>query len=175
MIGGRLPNAASVNRPDHEPLRVEGNMTWREPILLALAVLFGATASSAQDRRGRSDQDVLIQLERDWDAAFFHKDLRFIEAVLADEFIATYDDGSRGDKAEELKLAAEFNQRIDSSTLDEFMVQIYGDAAVVWFTRHLVGPSKGNRLEVTYRFLDVFVRRADRWQCVASQSAKVMP
>jgi ketosteroid isomerase-like protein len=148
-------------------------MTWREPVVLALAALWGVTPSSAQDRRGRSDQEVLIQLERDWDVAFLHKDIRFIEQVLADEFIATYDDGSRGDRAEELTLAAEFNQRIDSSTLDEFTVNIYGDTAVVWFTRHLVGPSKGRRLEVAYRFLDVFVRRADRWQCVASQSVKV--
>ena len=35
--------------------------------------------------------------------------------------------------------------------------------------------SKGDRqrLEVTYRYLDVFVRRDGRWQCIASQSLKV--
>lgn len=148
-------------------------MTWREPLFCVLAAAGVVTASGSQNRPVRSDQQILTQLERDWDAAFLRRDVGFIENVLADEFIATYADGSRGDKAKELALAAEFNQQIDSSTLDEFTVKVYGDTAVVWFSRHLVGPSQGRRLEVTYRYIDVFVWRADRWQCVASQSVKV--
>ena len=56
---------------------------------------------------------------------------------------------------------------------DQARVRFYGDTAVVWFSRHLVGPSQGRRLELTYRYIDVFVLRAGRWQCVASQSTKV--
>ena len=129
----------------------------------------------AQNRPARSDQEILIQLERDWDAAFLRNDASFIERILAEEFVVTYPDGSRGDKAHELRLAAEFNQQIDSSTLDEFIVKVFGDTAIVWFTRRLEGPSQGRRLEVTYRYVDVFVWRVDRWQCVASQSTKVAP
>ena len=116
-----------------------------------------------------------MQLERDWDTAYHNRDVAFIERLLADEFIATYGDGTRGDKAEELTRAANFNQQIDSSTLDDFTVKIYGDAAVVWMTQHLVGPSKGQRLELTFRYVDVFVLRDGRWQCVASQSTRVTP
>ena len=75
--------------------------------------------------------------------------------------------------AKELALAAEFNQQVDSSTLDDFTVKVYGDTAVVWFSLHLVGPSQGRRLEVNYRYVDVFVWRGGRWQCVATQSTKV--
>ena len=150
-------------------------MAWRAPLFYVLATVWAVTASGAQDRPVQSDQQILIQLERDWDAAFLRNDVDFIQNVLADEFVATYADGSRGDRARELTLAAEFNQQIDSSTLDEFTVKIYGDTAVVWFTRHLVGPSQGRRLEVTYRYIDVFVLRAGGWQCIASQSTKVTP
>ena len=144
------------------------------PTLLLLASLVPAiSASGAQSKPALSDQQVLIKLERDWDAAFHRKDVAFIESVLAEEFVSTYGDGTRGDRAKELKLAAEFNQQIDSSTLDEFEVKVYGDTAVVWFTQHMVGPSKGQRLEVTYRYIDVFVQRDGRWKCVASQSTKV--
>jgi ketosteroid isomerase-like protein len=144
------------------------------PTLLLLASLVPAiSASGAQSKPVLSDQQILIKLERDWDAAFHRKDVAFIESVLADEFVSTYGDGSRGDRAKELKLATEFNQQIDSSTLDEFVVKVYGDTAVVWFTQHMVGPSKGQRLEVTYRYIDVFVLRDGRWQCVASQSTKL--
>ena len=148
-------------------------MTWREPLFCVLAAAWAVTASGSQNRPVQSDQEILIQLERDWDAALQRKDVRFIENILADEFVVTSGDGRRGDKAKELTLAAEFNQQIDSSTQDEFTVKIYGDTAVVRFTQHLVGPSQGRRLEGTYRYLDVFVWRAGRWQCVASQSTKV--
>ena len=148
-------------------------MTWRECLFCIVAAAWAVTASGSQNRPVRSDQEILIQLERDWDAAFLRKDVPFIENVLADEFVGTYGDGSRGDRAKELALAAEFNQQVDSSTLDEFTVKVYGDTAVVWFTRHLVGPSQGRRLELTYRYIDVFVLRAGRWQCVATQSTKV--
>src|SRR5262245_52828923 len=143
-------------------------------ILLLFVFLMPAIPSPAgQSKRAQSDQQILIALERDWDAAFHRKDVAFIDSVLATEFVSTYGDGSRGDKAKELKLATEFNQQVDSSSLDEFVVKVYGDTAVVWFTQHLVGPVKGKPVAVTYRYVDVFVMRDGRWQCVASQSTKV--
>lgn len=132
-----------------------------------------ARAPSNAQLSVKSDQEILIQLERDWDAAFHRRDVRFIENVLADEFIATYGDGSRGDKAKELALAASFNQQVDASRVDDFTVKVYRDTAVVWFTQHLVGPKQGQQVEVTTRYIDVFVIRDGRWQCVASQSTKV--
>jgi ketosteroid isomerase-like protein len=148
-------------------------MRLRNTLFCLLAIVSAATPSGAQSQRAKSDQEILIQLEQDWDEAFHHKDVAFIEKILADEFVATYGDGSRGDRARELALAAQFDQQIDSSTLDEFIVKIYGDTAVVWFTQHLVGPSQGRPLALTFRYVDVFVLRAGRWQCVATQSTKV--
>ena len=148
-------------------------MRWREPLLCVLVVAWAVSASASQDRPVQSDQQILIELERAWNAAFYRKDVSFIESILADEFVATYEDGSRGDRARELALVAEFNQQVDSATQDEFTVKIYGDTAVVWFSLHLVGPSQGRRLELTLRYVDVFVWRANRWQCVETQSTKV--
>lgn len=148
-------------------------MRWRTSMFIVLAAVCAAPTASAQSRGALSDQEMLIQLERDWDAAFLRKDVAFIAPILADEFIATYPDGTRGDRAKELQLAADFNQTIDSSTLDEFAVKVYRDTAVVWFTRTLVGPMLGERVEMTYRYIDVFVWRDGRWQCVATQSTKV--
>jgi ketosteroid isomerase-like protein len=141
--------------------------------LAFLVVAAIQAAAATQSPPAKSDQEILIQLERDWDAAFHRRDVRFIETILADEFIATYSDGSRGDRAEELKRTADFNQQIDSSRLDEFTVRIYGDTAIVWMSQHLVGPSQGKPLAVTFRYVDVWVLRDGRWQCVASQSTRV--
>ena len=141
-------------------------MTWRTMLCCLIAAVWAVPAAAAQSRPVRSDQDVLMQLERDWDAAFRRNDAAFIDTILAEDFVVTYDDGSRGDRATELTLAATFNQKVDSSTLDEFIVKEYGNTAIVWFTLHLVGPSKGQTLALDFRFVDVFVLRDARWQCV---------
>ena len=141
--------------------------------LMAVALISSVTASGSQSKPVRSDQEILIQLEQDWDAAFQRHDARFVESVLADEFIATYSDGSRGDKAREVKFATEFNQQVDARRLDEFIVKVYRDTAVVWFTQHLIGPVQGRPVELTYRYMDVWVQRDGRWLCIASQSTKV--
>jgi hypothetical protein len=147
-------------------------MNWIR-VLASAAVLLVALVHPARAQNVKSDQDVLIELERQWDAAFQRQDAAFIESVLAEEFIATYGDGTRGDKAKELALARDFNQQVDSRRLDDFIVKVYRDTAVVWFTQYLVGPVKGKPTEVQYQYMDVWVIRDGRWQAVASQSTRV--
>jgi ketosteroid isomerase-like protein len=139
--------------------------------VVCVAVMIASFDAGAQ--RVKSDQDTLIELEQRWDEAFHNHDPKFIESILADEFVVTYGDGSRGDKAKELSLARDFNQQVDSSKLDEFIVKVYGNTAVVWFTQHLVGPVKGKPVAVDYRYVDVWVNRDGVWKCVASQSTRV--
>ena len=139
--------------------------------MLVFALLFIGAPASAQDVR--SDQQVLIELEQLWDAAFHRGDAKYIETLLADEFIATYGDGSRGDRAKELSLVGDNRQQVDSSRLDEFIVKTFGNTAVVWFTQFLVGPVNGKPTEVRYRYVDVWVNRGGRWLAVASQSTRL--
>ena len=142
--------------------------------LAAAAMLIDASPGFAQaSPPARSDQEILIQLERDWDAAFHRHDAEFIARILAEEFIVTYDNGVRGDRNLELQLAKSLNENIESSALDEFIVKEFGTTAVVWFTLHLVGPINGQRVQNDYRFTDVFVLRDGRWQCVSSQSTRI--
>jgi len=89
------------------------------------------------------------------------------------DFVVTYDNGTRGGKAEELALAASFNQQIDDSALEDFTIRLYGNTAVVQFTLHLLGPIQGKPVEIVYRYIDVWVLREASWRCVASQSTRV--
>jgi ketosteroid isomerase-like protein len=148
-------------------------MTWRPFVRGVLLAVSAVTIAAAQQRSVASDQDVLIDLERRWNAAFYRRDVKFIETLLADEFVATYDDGTRGDKAKELALAAEFNQQVESAVPEDFVVKVYRDTAVVWFTLKLVGIRQGQRAEMALRYTDVWVVRDGRWQCVSTQSTRV--
>ena len=143
---------------------------------LCCAWLIALTASVlAQTPAVESDQEVLIKLEGRWNAAFYRKDVAFIRRLLADEFVATYDDGSQGDKAKELALAAEVNQAVESAVQEDFTVKVYRDTAVVHFTLRVVGLRQGERAEVRLRYTDVWIMRDGRWQCVSSQSTRVGP
>ena len=150
-------------------------MGLRSSLCCILVATWTVTASASQRPPVESDQQVLIKLEQGWNEAFYRKDVAFIENILADEFMATYDDGSRGDKAKELALVAEFNQLVESAIQDEFTVRVYRDTAVVWFTLRLIGTKQGQRAELTLRYTDVWVMRDGRWLCVSSQSTRVNP
>src|SRR5216117_842201 len=100
-------------------------MGLRHSLCCAFAVSWAVTVYAGQGPPIEPDQQALIALERDWNEAFYRKNVAFIENLLADEFMATYDDGSRGDKAKELALVAEFNQQVESAIQDEFTVRVY--------------------------------------------------
>ena len=148
-------------------------MGSRYSLCCVLAAALVVTASASQGRPVESDQQVLVKLERGWNEAFYRKDVAFIENILADEFMATYDDGSRGDKAKELALVTEFDQQVESAIPDDFTVKVYRDTAVVWFTLRLVGTKQGQQSELTLRYTDVWVMRDGQWLCVSTQSTRV--
>src|SRR5262245_31487543 len=107
-------------------------MILRATLVCSFVALIGVAPAVSQSVK--SDQDILVQLERDWDAAFHRHDVAFIDRILAEEFIVTYDNGVRADRKTELELAASLNENIESSSLDEFIVKEYGNTAIVWFT-----------------------------------------
>ena len=141
-------------------------------ILVSLLVAASCSSVAAQ-RRVQSTQEILEQLERDWNQALKENDVAFVESVLAPEFVSTYDDGTRGDKKRELQLVKEFNKQVDKWTVDEFTIKVFGNSAVVWFTQRMTGPVQGKPTEIVSRYIDVFVNRDGKWLCVASQSTRV--
>jgi len=148
-------------------------MARRASTVFALIGTVLAMASTAGAQPVQSTQDMLIELERGWNDAIYRQDADFVAGLLADEFIVTYDDGTRGDKARELELVAAFNQAVVSSVQDNFTVEVYEDTAVVWFTLDLVGLRQGQEVELTLLYTDVWILRDGRWQCVSSQSTRV--
>ena len=60
-------------------------------------------------------------------------------------------------------------RKIESGTIDEVKVRLFGDVAVVTGRTLAVGSYQGNSFSVRLRFTDVCVKRGDGWQVVASQ------
>jgi len=147
-------------------------LTRLTPGLIAFVTILAAPAI-AVCQPVKSDQDVLIELEKSWNEAFYRKDLKFIESILADEFMSTYEDGTRADKKKELALTEAFDQAVESAVQDDFRVRTFGDTAVIWFTLHLVGLKQGKASELTLSYTDVWVLRNGNWRCVSAHSTRV--
>ena len=140
---------------------------------MSLVVCTTMAAAPPAPQPVKSDQEVIIELEKSWNEAFYRKDLKFIESILADEFMSTYEDGSRADKKKELALTAAFDQQVVEAVQDDFTVKVFGDTAVVWFTLHLVGIKQGQRAELTLSYTDVWVLRGGNWRCLSAHSTRV--
>jgi ketosteroid isomerase-like protein len=138
----------------------------------ALAIVF-AIPRTVAPQPVKSVQEIIVELEKSWNEAFYRKDVKFIESLLADEFVATYEDGSRADKKKELALTGAFDQQVVSAIQDNFTVKVFGETAVVWFTLRLVGIKQGQKAELTLSYTDVWVLRNGDWRCVSAHSTRV--
>ena len=135
--------------------------------------MLATSSAAAAQRRVQSAQQILEQIERDWVEAMQTNNVAFVDSVLAPEFIATYGDGSRLDKTRELQMVERFNSQVDEWIVEDFIIKVYGETAVVWFTQRMTGPVQGKPTEIVSRYMDVFVIRDGKWLCVGSQSTRV--
>ena len=148
-------------------------MRTRVALSIGFVLIVLTIARTAAVQPVKSVQEIIVELERGWNEAFYRKDVKFIERLLADEFVATYEDGSRADKKKELALTEAFDQQVVSAIQDNFTVKVFGETAVVWFTLRLVGVKQGQKAELTLSYTDVWVLRDGDWRCVSAHSTRV--
>jgi ketosteroid isomerase-like protein len=127
----------------------------------------------AQPAKGDVTQE-LQQLEQTLAAAWKNGDCQAWGALVADDWSVIHIDGSIIRKPAALATCRAPEAKIDAFTIDELSVRPYGDAAVVT-GRTVVSVGGPHPQTVRLRFTDVFVRRAGRWQVVASQATGILP
>jgi ketosteroid isomerase-like protein len=140
---------------------------------LALAVLATVLLVHGQtnDRNGRDAKVVqeLRNLVQTWDKAYIAGDIAAIEPLLADEF-------SFVGGANKTQYLASFKSRspasvVESAVSTDVQVQVYGQTAIVTGLDTITGKSKGERYTTRWLYMDVWVRRSGRWQCVKTYSS----
>lgn len=157
----------------------------RIPVTLLIAVLFSCTQTDSDRANGtgrQSNEKVrgeLLSLERKWLEAEFALDTAYLSTLLDSTFIGI--SANRvSSKQEELKgmydnISAMRKDSIflDSLIVEDAIVNIYHNSAVVTFVVHTFKKEKRKSTEKRTRFYDVWINRNGQWKAVSSQGTPV--
>ena len=117
-----------------------------------------------------TDEEELIELQNAWMDAWRRQDRVRLDEILAPEFRLT---SARTDRlvgrAEWLSLLD--TVRNESFEYSDFLIDVFGDAAIVHSRLSQVATVGDQRWDATFALTDVWIRRDGRWQVVARHSS----
>ena len=134
-------------------------------ILIALSPL------ESQIPQGYGDPKVVQEMRalvRAWDDAFVKGDTATLDRLLADEF-AFVGGPKKGDYLASFKTRPA--DAVQSAISTDIQVQVYGDAVVLTGLDTISGKKKGQPYVSKWLYIDVWIKRGGRWQCVKTYSA----
>jgi ketosteroid isomerase-like protein len=136
-----------------------------------LTMFFGALLSASSARAQPSnDEQFLKNTEQQLARAWTQHDRRFIEDTLAPEWSVTQADGTILTRS--TVLGTFFDAvRFDSNVIDDVTVALFGDSAIVRGRTTASATLNRRPVKARIRFTDVFIRRAGRWQVIASHAS----
>jgi ketosteroid isomerase-like protein len=123
----------------------------------------------------------VIKLEREWADANKTHNSEAVRRLVADEAVIVYPDGTVATKADEVRTIESGAITADAfEMIDPKVTVVNADSAFIT-GRSVIrnGKYKDATTKKTidisgeYRFLDVYSRRAGKWQAVASQATKI--
>lgn len=147
---------------------------------LTLLLFFVAcTSQSAEKKKTKEDvsqtKQHILSLERKWIEAEFALDTAYIATLLDSTFISVSAKQVSNKQQEINGIYANMSSMrkdsifLDSLKLENGIVNIYGNTAVVTVITHSYKTDKGRPTEKRMRFYDVWINRNGEWKAVASQ------
>ena len=145
------------------------NRTWMW-CLIGFFSLGSAAWSTAQT--GGTEKAVAA-LEQQWLQSQKTNNPDLVAPLLADQFVATGNDGKVTGKAE--SLARDKGIQYDSIDYEDVKVTVFGDTAIATGGSKAKGTDeKGKPLDEHVRWTDTWVKMPNgKWQCVASHASPI--
>ena len=123
-----------------------------------------------------TDVTRLREIQQELATAWAARDRATIEHLIAPDWTVTHVEGQRLTRPEVFRMMFEGDvSQAQPSSVDEIEVRVFGEAAVVTGRTHARGARSGVLYDMRLRFTDVFVRRGDQWQAVASHATLIAP
>jgi ketosteroid isomerase-like protein len=83
--------------------------------------------------------------------------------------------GATFTKAQDIANVKSGNFKLAAFKLDDVKVQVKGEMGVVTGRNTIKATYMGKDISGSYRFTDVFVKRAGRWQAISTQATAIAP
>jgi ketosteroid isomerase-like protein len=143
-------------------------------LMIFVLVCVAASVAIGQAKNAKAEQQ-LLKLQREWLDAYRKHDAAALERIEADDFTLTEADGKVTTRAEDVASIrnARPPQPDDAFDVEDVMVRVYGDTAVLIGRVILKYRNKGQMVVERYRYTDTYLKRSGRWQVVASQLTRI--
>jgi ketosteroid isomerase-like protein len=117
--------------------------------------------------------EAFTRIENDWNSAAINKDAKALDLLYAKEYTSTGSDGKVYDKKQDINDLITGNFKIVSPpVISDIRVNLSGNVAVVNGINTFKGTYNGKDISGSRRFLDVFVMRDGRWQCISTLASE---
>jgi ketosteroid isomerase-like protein len=131
-----------------------------------------------QETRKATGQDSAVaeaigKLNRQWMEAYTKRDTAFLNRYLSDDYVGTFPDGTVHDKKSEIEAVTSGAVAIAQMQPGEMTVRVYDNAAVITGQSSVKARVEGQDMSAELRFTDVWVKRGNQWQAVASQVTRI--
>ena len=140
---------------------------------LIVTLLLGVSPAAAQQNRMSDEGGRVLALETAWNHALEAKDIKALNMLLANTFVAVDIDGSVSSKSEFLASIKSPDYQPSQAVTEQSTVQVYGDVAVVVGVFRIKGTEKGKPYVHRERFVDTWIKVTGTWQCVATTSTLI--
>jgi hypothetical protein len=141
------------------------------PLLIAVFACTAAASGAAGDTKAATIA-LITKMETDRIQAGVRKDVAAIAAATDEDYMQIDLDGVVRDKAAAMQRIASSEIQLQSNTVDEMRVRIYGDTAVVTSRATPAGMINGKAFP-QIRGCKVYVKRAGTWKVVFFQMTRV--
>jgi ketosteroid isomerase-like protein len=148
----------------------------RIAFVVGLVVLvFGVAvlAQTGEKPKGQTAEQELLKLEQEWTNADLKDDWATMDRILADDYVLTDRDGFVSTKAQVLAYMKSGEGKILTLAIDDMKVRVYGDAAVVTLRATIKETYKGEEISDVVRITNTWIKKAGRWQCVATHGSRI--
>lgn len=142
--------------------------------VLIFCTAIGACSQGKPSGSPERIKDDLIRIEREIGRANLDCDYKYFDRIEGEDFVFTDANGGLTDKKQDMDGEKDCRKHDGKYDVDEPLVRIYGNTAVVTGQVTTTANNKEGKTVVhRSRFTDVFVWRHERWELVAGHSSRI--
>ena len=131
-----------------------------------------ADTPSVASTSGGNVEAAITQLEHEWVAAIVNRDQAALGRLMADDFSGTSPTAHAYTRETAIADLAKGRYVVDAMDIDEISVNVYGDTAVAFASQDEKSRYADSDTSGHYHYTNVWVKKGDRWQAVASHGTR---